>query len=225
MAQGTKVRGITIELGADTTGLSKALKDVNGQIGSTQKQLKDVEKLLKLDPKNTELLEQKQRLLNEAIDASKSKVDTLKEAQSALNTETAEGQKQYDAIEREIIACQQEQAKWSEELDKVPTKLEQFQGKLKSVSDATAVMAEKTAGISKAAASGVAALAGMAYKAGTSADDINTLAKQYGVTTREIQKMNYAQDLIDVSTDTMLSSYAKLTKQMGAGSDVFDKLA
>ena len=224
MAQGTKVRGITIELGADTTGLSKALKDVNGQIGSTQKQLKDVEKLLKLDPKNTELLEQKQRLLNKAIDASKSKVDTLKEAQSALNTETAEGQKQYDAIEREIIACQQEQAKWSDELDKVPTKLEQFQGKLKSVSDATAVMAEKTAGISKAAAGGVAALVGMAYKAGTSADDINTLAKQYGVTTREIQKMNYAQDLIDVSTDTMLSSYAKLTKQMGAGSDVFDKL-
>ena len=224
MAQGTKVRGITIELGADTTGLSKALKDVNGQIGSTQKQLKDVEKLLKLDPKNTELLEQKQRLLNEAIDASKSKVDTLKEAQSALNTETAEGQKQYDAIEREIIACQQEQAKWSDELDKVPTKLEQFQGKLKSVSDATAVMAEKTAGISKAAAGGVAALVGMAYKAGTSADDLNTLAKQYGVTTREIQKMNYAQDLIDVSTDTMLSSYAKLTKQMGAGSDVFDKL-
>ena len=58
MAQGTKVRGITIELGADTTGLSKALKDVNGQISSTQKQLKDVERLLKLDPKNTELLEQ-----------------------------------------------------------------------------------------------------------------------------------------------------------------------
>ena len=57
----TKVRGITIELGADTTGLSKALKDVNSEIGKTQKELKDVDRLLKLDPKNTELLEQKQQ--------------------------------------------------------------------------------------------------------------------------------------------------------------------
>ena len=52
----TKVRGITIELGADTTGLSKALSSINKEIGTTQKELKDVERLLKLDPTNTELL-------------------------------------------------------------------------------------------------------------------------------------------------------------------------
>ena len=63
----TKVRGITIELGADTSGLSKALKGVNQEIGSTQRQLKDVEKLLKLDPHNTELMEQKQKLLAEQL--------------------------------------------------------------------------------------------------------------------------------------------------------------
>ena len=57
---GTKIRGITIELGGDTSGLSKALSDVNGQIRNTQSQLKDVERLLKIDPKNTELLRQKQ---------------------------------------------------------------------------------------------------------------------------------------------------------------------
>ena len=60
----TKVRGITIELGADTSGLSKALKGVNSEISKTQKDLKDVERLLKLDPSNTELLAQKQKLLN-----------------------------------------------------------------------------------------------------------------------------------------------------------------
>ena len=63
----TKVRGITIELGADTSGLSKALKSINSEIGTTQKQLKDVDRLLKLDPHNTELMEQKQRLLGERI--------------------------------------------------------------------------------------------------------------------------------------------------------------
>ena len=58
-----RVRGISVELSADTTKLQTALKGVNTQIRSTQSQLKDVEKLLKLDPTNTELLSQKQKLL------------------------------------------------------------------------------------------------------------------------------------------------------------------
>ena len=57
-----RVRGISVELSADTTKLQTALKGVNTQIRSTQSQLKDVEKLLKLDPTNTELLSQKQKL-------------------------------------------------------------------------------------------------------------------------------------------------------------------
>ena len=78
----TKIRGITIELGADTSGLSKALKGVNTEIGKTQKDLKDVERLLKLDPSNTELLAQKQKLLNDRASETKDKLDALKEAQS-----------------------------------------------------------------------------------------------------------------------------------------------
>ena len=53
-----RIKGITVEIGGDTTGLSKALSGVNKEIKSTQSQLKDVEKLLKLDPGNTELLRQ-----------------------------------------------------------------------------------------------------------------------------------------------------------------------
>ena len=51
-----RIKGITVEIGGDTTKLSKALEGVNKSIKNTQTQLKDVEKLLKLDPKNTELL-------------------------------------------------------------------------------------------------------------------------------------------------------------------------
>ena len=58
-----RVKGITIEIGGDTTGLDKALKGTNSNIKSTQAQLKDVNRLLKFDPKNTELLAQKQKLL------------------------------------------------------------------------------------------------------------------------------------------------------------------
>ena len=62
-----RIKGITVEIGGDTTGLSKALSGVNKEIGSTQKQLKDVERLLKLDPTNTELLRQKYDLLTKAL--------------------------------------------------------------------------------------------------------------------------------------------------------------
>ena len=104
----TKIRGITIELGADTSGLSKALKDINSDIGKTAKDLKDVEKLLKLDPKNTELLEQKQRLLNDRIGETKTKLEALKTAQSQVDLSTEEGQRQYDALTREIASCEAE---------------------------------------------------------------------------------------------------------------------
>ena len=52
-----RIMGITVEIGGDTTKLQTAIKSVNGQIKSTQQQLKDVDKLLKLDLGNTELLE------------------------------------------------------------------------------------------------------------------------------------------------------------------------
>lgn len=107
----TKVRGITIEIGGDTTGLSKALTSINKEIGSTQRQLKDVEKLLKLDPTNTELLEQKQRLLSDRIGETKTKLEALKEAQKQAGEElkrTGEGQEAYDALTREIVSCEEE---------------------------------------------------------------------------------------------------------------------
>ena len=107
----TKIRGITIELGADTSGISSALKSVNTEIGSTQRQLKDVERLLKMDPGNIELLAQKQRLLNTRIGETKTKLDTLREAQKEVGKslkDTDEGRAQYDALTREIQACEKE---------------------------------------------------------------------------------------------------------------------
>ena len=75
----SRIQGITVEIGGDTTKLQNALKGVNGQIKSTQSQLKDVNKLLKLDPGNTELLAQKHKLLAEAVSETKEKLATLKD--------------------------------------------------------------------------------------------------------------------------------------------------
>ena len=73
-----RIKGITVEIGGDTTGLEKALKNVNSTIKNTQSQLKDVNRLLKLDPGNTELITQKQRALKDAIGATSEKLETLK---------------------------------------------------------------------------------------------------------------------------------------------------
>lgn len=224
MAGGTKVRGITIELGADTNGISKALGSLNSEISSTQKQLKDVEKLLKLDPKNTELLKQKQELLNKSLDASKQKVEALEKAQADLGERTDANAKEYDAIQREIIACKQEQDKWTKALEDMQPKAKSLKDTLSEVSEFSGKLAEKTKWLSAAAGGAAAGLLGNAYNAAKTADDINTLSKQYGIAVEEIQKMNYAQDRIDVSTDTMVASYAKLTKQIGKGADVFEEL-
>ncbi len=80
-----RIKGITVEIGGDTTRLQNALKGVNNQIKSTESQLKDVNKLLKLDPGNTELLNQKYRLLGDAVNETKEKLETLKTAAEQAN--------------------------------------------------------------------------------------------------------------------------------------------
>ena len=100
------IKGITIEIGGDTTGLDKALKGVNAQAKNTQNELKEVNKALKLDPGNTDLLEQKQRALADAVSATAEKLDILKEAQKQAAEQLAKGeigQEQYDALTREIV--------------------------------------------------------------------------------------------------------------------------
>lgn len=107
----SRIQGITVEIGGDTTKLQNALKGVNGQIKSTQSQLKDINKLLKLDPGNTELLAQKHKLLAEAVGETKEKLATLKTAAEQANTALANGeisQEQYDALQREIVETEQD---------------------------------------------------------------------------------------------------------------------
>ena len=105
-----RIQGITVEIGGDTTKLTTALQGVNKEIKSTQSQLKDVEKLLKPDPSNTELITQKQRLLGDAIKETKEKLSTLKTAAEQANEQLQKGeitQEQYDALQREIQETEQ----------------------------------------------------------------------------------------------------------------------
>jgi len=220
MAGGGRIKGITIEIDGDTTGLSKALKGVDSSLKDTQSQLKDVNKLLKMDPKNTELLRQKQDLLGKAIEDTKKKLETQKQALEQLSSvanPTEEMKQQQDALRREIIATEGSLKDYQKQLKDMPSALSQ-------VSDATAKAAEKTKVLSAAAAGIGAAMLTNAVKSAAAADDLATLSAQTGLSVEELQKMQYASNLVDVSVEDMTGSVKKLTQQMGKGADVFDKL-
>lgn len=101
----SRIKGITVEIGGDTSGLERALSDVNNSIKKTQSQLRDVNNLLKLDPSNTVLLAQKQELLQSAIGDTEQKQQTLEQAQEEV-TKAFErgdlGKGQYMAFQREV---------------------------------------------------------------------------------------------------------------------------
>ena len=120
------IKGITVEIGGDTTGLNKALESVNKTIKSTASELKDIDRLLKLDPTNTELLSQKQETLKEKISATKEKLDTLKTAQEQAKAQLERGdlgKDTYDALEREIIKTEEELKKLAKEAANANTTL------------------------------------------------------------------------------------------------------
>lgn len=132
------IKGINIVIGTETTGLSAALSDVNKKSKEIQSELKQVEKLLKLDPSNTELLAQKQKLLAEAVANTREKLDRLKAAQEQVNEQFAKGEiseGQYRAFQREIAKTEQELEKFEAQLKKSHPTLEAFGTKAKEVGD------------------------------------------------------------------------------------------
>lgn len=103
------LKGLTIEIGGDTSELNKELDKVDKRSRNLSSELGQINKLLKLDPKNTELLAQKQKVLAEAISNTEDRLTTLKEAEERAQEQFANGEiseEQYRALQREIIATE-----------------------------------------------------------------------------------------------------------------------
>lgn len=116
-----KSKGIELEIGGNASGLSKALTNVNKQLGATQKELNQVDRLLKLDPKNTELLAQKQALLSTSIETTEEKLNALKDAKTKADSDMQNGtevnEKQYRQLQREIVETEHKLADLEESAD------------------------------------------------------------------------------------------------------------
>lgn len=236
MASGTKIRGITLEIGADTSKLTEGLQNVNKDLKETDRTLRDIEKGLKLDPKNAELLAQKTKYLNEAIEQTKTKLEEQKKILTELEEKdggTGKYAKQIDAVKRDIEETRQKQEQYKNELEKTESATEdlgnaadkaadQQQDLGKSFEDA-AIKVELLKAGAELAAKAIGAMIdyiGDAIRASAEyADNILTLSTVTGLSTDALQEYQYMAELMDVSLDTITGSLSKLTKQMYSAKD------
>lgn len=207
-----RIKGITVEIGGDTTKLQTALKGVNGQIKNTQSALKDVEKLLKLDPTNTTLLAQKQKLLTQAIGETKEKLATLKTAAEQAYEQLQKGeitQAQYDALQREIAETEAELRKLESQASKTNqtlTKIGEVGSKVEAFGNGVTNVGKKVS----VASAAVTAMGGAAVK--TAADFESSMSQVQA--TMGITKDSMST--LDGQSVNTMDALSDLAKQMGS---------
>lgn len=215
-----RIRGIVLEIGGDTTKLDKALAGTNKEIGSTQKQLKDVERLLKLDPKNTELLAQKQRLLTNAVSQTSDKLTTLRKAADAANKAMEEGklsQDAYDAIQRELAETERAYQDAEDAARNFSAEAERFSAGADAFASGAGKVAQATRGISTAAGGMLTAMAATVpgtqeYRAELSMLENN--AREAGMS---IDSVRGSFEQFVIATDETDSSVEALSNLLQAG--------
>lgn len=202
-----RIKGITVEIGGDTTGLDKSLKDVNSTIKSTQTALRDVNRLLKLDPGNAKLIAQKQMLLQKEIAGTSEKLNALKEAdkQAKIQLENGElGQDKYDALQREIIETEHSLKALEEEAKKVPSalsvSLQDAGDKIKEIGDKTSEVGK---GLSTHITAPIAAMGAASLSAFNEVDKgMDTIVQKTGASGAALAEMQSSMNSLATSIPT-----------------------
>lgn len=240
-----KIKGITIKFGADTMALDKALKDVDKTSRSLGGELKSVNRLLKFDPKNTQLLTQKQQLLNEQIGNTNKKLDALKQAQSEVEQKFKSGDlglDEYREFQRALAKTEQDLKSYTSQLEKLNDVSGKVASKINDAGESVKKIGGKVSDAGKALAplSGAFAGAGIASskmsmdfeeaiaKVSTIADEtevpiselekgIKNLSNQTGISATEIADNVYDAISAGQKTGDALAFVEKSTKLAKAG--------
>jgi TP901 family phage tail tape measure protein len=218
----SRIKGITVEIGGDTTGLDKALSGVDKEIKDTSKNLKDVNKLLKFDPKNTTLLKQKQELLGKQIGSTKDRLNTLKEAdkQAKKQMEAGElGKDKYDALQREIEETKTELKSLQSQKIKLDTKgLNDFATGAEDAGKKLSVVSGAIAGIGTAAISAAKDLD----------SGYDTIVKATGATGEALEGLkdvaNNVYTSMDTDMDTVGAAVGEINTKFGSTGDEAENL-
>ena len=219
------IKGIEIAISADTTGVTKGLKEVTTESMKTSKNLKSVDSLLKLDPKNTELVAEKQKLLAQNIEQTKDKLKKLKSAQDDVKAAFERGdisEEQYLAFQGEIVRTEDrlkslegQTKETGNAMDDAGNKAGGFGDKLKrGLSGAAEAAGIAIAAVGTAVVAGAKALTDFTVEGAAYADTILTDATVTGIATDKLQEYQYAAELIDVSTETLTKTMTKNIKSM-----------
>ena len=220
-----KIQGIQIDIDGNTTSLKNALKDVDGNLYNVNQELKQVNSLLKLDPTNTELISQKQKLLSDAINDTSEKLKTLKTAKEQADKQLESGDMSEEAfreLEREIISTEQKLESLNKQFESTNDTTKKIDLKSlasnlgnigKIAGEVVLKVAELTSKIAIGLAGAISAVGGkmvsMAKDSGKFADDLITLSNQTNISTDTLQKWDYASRFIDTDVDTMTKSINK----------------
>lgn len=227
------IKGITIEFQGDTSRLDKALRSINDSTRKIDRELRNVDKALKFNPTSVDLWRQKQQLLAQKINETKTKLDVLKQAQAKMDAEGVDkNSEEYRKLQREIIETESKLKNFQAQQRKIGNvNLRAASEQFKEYGAKITAAGQAMKGVSMVAAGVVASLGAISVKAGQSADDLNTLSKVTGIGTGELQKYGYAADLVDVSVDAIAKSNKRLTKSAYSAangsksqSEAFEKL-
>lgn len=234
------IKGISIELSADVTNVKSAFKDLTKESKSVESQLKDVNRALKLDPSNITLLEAKQKLLNDAISKTSGQLDAARQAQKEF---VAGG---GDVNSQAYIQMQIETERLAEHLNYLQDESGNVADALNGTGDAAGEAADAQSDYVDAAeksseASGawevalgnliangleklITACADAVKGTFTLADDVNTLANNYGLTQEAAYALYQNQELLDYSVGSVTRMMKEQYKELANGTDAYDEL-
>lgn len=214
------IKGIVIEFRGDTTKLDKALRGIKNSTKDVDKELRSVDKALRFNPKNVDLLRQKQDLLRQKIEQTENNLKELKNIQSQMDAKGIDkNSEEYRRLQREIIETESKLKTFNGQLKTVDKTLkgmdmQAVSDKFKSVGEGLTKAGNAMKPLSAAGAAAAAGVGALAYKSGEAADDLNTLSKQTGISTQDLQKYAASADLVDVSVEAMAKANQKLKKNM-----------
>ena len=236
------LKGLTIEISGDTQKFSDSMKTINQEAKDIQSQLNLVNKMLKLDPNNAELIREKFNLLSQSLQTTQDKIKNLKAAQQALDKEFESGkitETQYKSatndLNKELHKTELQEKLNKKEVDSAKKATEQKTGITQLATLANTAYAASSNYVALAIAAATAAASAsigvfaatyasilglsktvgdLAAKSAKAADDLNTLSKVTGISTASLQKYKYAADQVDVSQETISGSLKKLTSSI-----------
>ena len=157
-----KIKGLTVEIGGDTTKLGKALEDVNKKSKDLSSELGDINRLLKLDPGNTDLLAQKQKILGEAVENTAEKLKKLKEAEKQVQQQFERGEvseEQVRALQREIIATEKKMEGYERAVEETTRALQGMDDNTEEVEESSGQLGATLANVAKTGLAAVATAA------------------------------------------------------------------